>query len=122
MPRVTAALPQPSYLTLAARPVRLGLLVSEVDGIPWEAMFAGALASQARVWGGSQTMVFPLGSHPPVATDFDRSELFWSIVSLWDPDWWGVYTGDLRALADIDRAAFVRSQESIEAELSGLPD
>jgi hypothetical protein len=46
-----------AHVSLRARPLRVGLLVPDIAGIPWQTVFAGALASQVRVWGGSQTFV-----------------------------------------------------------------
>jgi hypothetical protein len=72
-------------VSLVARPLRLGLLVPEPAGVAWQATFAAALASQVRVWGGSQTLVLPT---PAGAAD---DALLWALVDRLDVDWWSLY-------------------------------
>jgi hypothetical protein len=102
-------------VSLVARPLRLGLLVPELSGVAWQAMFAAALSSQVRVWGGSQTLVMPLPER-----DGDQ-DLFWALVDRFDVDWWSLYVPSHDELVDLDPVADDAWRSELETDLAGLP-
>jgi hypothetical protein len=104
-------------LALSARPTRLGLLVAaEVQGIPWPRVFESALAAQARFWGGSGNLVFPL------TEDFAEKELFWALADRFDADAFVTYApiwGEVEEFApEIFRAHVTKWRESITEQIS----
>jgi hypothetical protein len=106
----------PAYITLSARPLRIGVLVPETPGLPWQTVFLGALTSQVRIWGGTANFVLPLRQ------DTKDSELFWALVELLDPDSWSIYAGSQHELEDFDPTAYSAWRESIDTELNGRPE
>ncbi len=114
----------PAYIQLRARPLRQMVLVPEIPNLDWRTVFAGALSSQVRVWGGQANLPLPLRA------DVLESELFWSLVQLWDPDWWGIYAGsngELEELApeiyatwrsELDELLQRQQEQSVRQELS----
>jgi hypothetical protein len=102
-------------VSLVARPLRLRLLVPEPAGVAWQATFAAALASQVRVWGGSQTLVLPT---PAGAAD---DALLWALVDRFDVDWWSLYVPSHGELEDLDPAAHRSWRSQLDAHLGSLP-
>jgi len=114
--RVSTEPRSPAYVSLRARPVRIGVLVPEVPQLAWQSAFAGALSSQARIWGGIANLLLPLRD------GLADSELFWALVELWDPDWYDVYAGSHRELEDLDPARYRAWRDGeMRAYLEQLP-
>lgn len=98
--RISTEPRSPAYVSLRARPLRIGVLVPEIPQLPWQAAFAGALASQVRIWGGIANLLVPFRE------GLADSDLFWALVELWDPDWYAMYAGSYRELEDLDPARY----------------
>jgi hypothetical protein len=88
--------PAPLSATLVARPVKTCTFVPAVEGVPWEVLVEHALATQTRVWGGTSTIVVPLG------WDVGEDELFWRLLDALDPD---VITYHEPTFADVEEIA-----------------
>src|SRR2546428_1581965 len=67
-------------LSLQARPFRVGILVADIPDSPWQDVYASALSSQTRVWGGPSNR-----SEEHTSELQSRSELVCRLV-LGDPD------------------------------------
>jgi hypothetical protein len=83
-------------VTLSVRPARVGVFVPVMRGISWQKLMELAVATQARMWGGSGNLVFPL------TRDAFERQLFWELADRFDADSWAVYEvthGDLETLA-----------------------
>ncbi len=79
--------PDPAYVSLTARPQRTMVFVPELPGVSWPAIWAGALANQTPIWGGSSNVLVPL--YDGVADE----ELLWALAELHDLDGCVVYAG-----------------------------
>jgi hypothetical protein len=103
--------PAPLSAILVARPTRVCVFVPSVEGIPWERMVEHALATQARIWGGNQNLVVPLG------WDIASEELFWRLVDRCDPDIVALHSptlGDVEGIApDVYATAVERADQSL---------
>jgi hypothetical protein len=114
--RLSVEARSPAYITLSARPHRMGILVPEIPGFPWQAVFRGALMSQVRIWGGSGNFLLPL------RPDTKDSEMFWALLELLDPDSWSVYCGSHQELEDLDAATYSTWRSRVDAELAKWPE
>ena len=88
----------PSHLpiAMAVRPARLGLLVpTRVDEIAWLKLFEAALAAQARVWGASGNLIFPL------TADVAERELFWELADRFDADAFVTYAPEWTEMREL---------------------
>jgi hypothetical protein len=61
------------------------LVPTSVNGMSWMDLFEAALAAQARVWGGSANLIFPL------TADLADRELFWEMADRFDADAYVTY-------------------------------
>ena len=90
----------PLYLTLSARPPRLGVFVPMHTDMPWERCFEVALAAQTRLWGGSANLLFPAGD------DLVDNELFWALADRLDADYFAAESFSANDLSTVNPAWF----------------
>jgi hypothetical protein len=79
----------------AMRPVRALVLVPEIKGVEWQAIFTSALRAQALIWGGSANLPVPFTS------DTLDHPLFWSLLNALDPDALLVHPGSWADIEDL---------------------
>jgi hypothetical protein len=102
-------------LSLQARPLRLGVFVADIPKVPWQDVYASALGSQTRIWGGAANIIFPLSDRP------EDDELLWALVDLWDADSWELFVSSAHDLADLLPAEYDAWRKQIDHELAKEP-
>jgi hypothetical protein len=105
--------PAPLAAILVARPVRACVFVPSVEGVRWERMVEHALGTQARIWGGNQNLIVPLG------WEVADEELFWRLVDRCDPD---VVALHAPTLADVEEIAPDVYGDAVQRIDQGLRD
>jgi hypothetical protein len=104
-------------IAMAARPARLGLLVeAELSGIHWLRMFEGALAAQARLWGGKGNLIFPL------TKDFTDQEVFWVLADIFDADSFVTYAPTWRELSTIASSIYDEHESAWRKQITEKVD
>src|SRR4051794_4268536 len=112
---------EPLYISLTARPYRLGVFVPDLPGLSWETTFRGAIAATTRVWGGTQSLLVPAGKHAPVDGDHANAELFWELVRLADVDGWTSYVGSVGELKLLGSDEADHAAEQVDQAVAHWP-
>jgi len=100
---------------MAVRPARLGLLVpTRVDEIAWLKLFEAALAAQARVWGASGNLIFPL------TADVAERELFWELADRFDADAFVTYAPEWTEMRELAPEAYSARRGRLSRQASEL--
>lgn len=96
-------------LSMGVRPLRTALLVHVPDGLPWQGVFAAALASRSSVWGGSGDLVLPL-------TALD-SDVAWRLLDVFDADRISVFTPSWEEVSSIDSDRYETARAARDVDL-----
>jgi hypothetical protein len=103
----------PLSAALGVRPMRAGVFIPPAD-LGWQKMFAGALSSLTRFWGGSQNLIFPL------VDDLDGHELFWALADRLDADHYLLYNGSTAELEMLAPEEYANRREQVAEHLANF--
>ena len=108
---------RPLYLTLSARPPRLGVVLPLAKDVPWQRTYEMALAAQSPLWGGDANLVLP------ATNDIHDNELFWTLAERLDADYFVSAAFTHRDVGEADPQWLAEWKAGLEAAVDrDIPD